>query len=101
MQHATDATVLGDFNNRDFSHAGMSSRFFKKDGRFMARTDGPDGKLTDFEVKYTFGVEPLQQYLVEFPGGRLQALTIAWDTRPQAQGGQRWFHLYPDETITS
>ena len=100
MQHATAATVLGDFNNRDFSHAGISSRFFKKDGRFMARTDGPDGKLTDFEVKYTFGVEPLQQYLVELPGGRLQALTIAWDTRPQAQGGQRWFHLYPDETIS-
>ena len=59
MQHATVTTVLGDFNNRDFSHAGISSRFFKKDGRFMARTDGPDGKLTDFEVKYTFGVEPL------------------------------------------
>ena len=100
MQHATETTVLGDFNNRDFSHAGISSRFFKKDGRFIARTDGPDGKLTDFEVKYTFGVEPLQQYLVELPGGRLQALTVAWDTRPQAQGGQRWFHLYPDETIS-
>ena len=100
MQHATDATVLGDFNNSTFSHAGISSRFFKKDGRFMARTDGPDGKLSDFEVKYTFGVEPLQQYLVELPGGRLQALTIAWDTRAAEQGGQRWFHLYPDETIT-
>ena len=44
---------------------------------------------------YTFGVDPLQQYLIELPGGRLQALGIAWDTRPKAQGGQRWFHLYP------
>ena len=43
--------------------------------------DGPDGKLADFDVKYTFGVEPLQQYLVELAGGRLQALSIAWDTR--------------------
>ena len=100
MQEVTVATVLGDFNNREFTHAGITSRFYRKDGRFMVRTDGPDGKLADYEIKYTFGVEPLQQYLVEFPGGRLQALSIAWDTRPREQGGQRWFHLYPDEQIT-
>ena len=100
MQEVTAATVLGDFNDRDFSHAGVNSRFFKKDDRFMVRTDGPDGKLTDYEISYTFGVEPLQQYLIEMPGGRLQALSIAWDARPAVQGGQRWFHLYPDEQIT-
>ncbi len=50
--------------------------------------------------KYTFGVTPLQQYLIEFPGGRMQALSIAWDTRPKEEGGQRWFHLYPNERIT-
>ena len=66
----------------------------------MVRTEGPDGKLKDYEIKYTFGVEPLQQYLIEFPGGRLQALSVAWDSRPTDQGGQRWFHLYPDEKIT-
>jgi tetratricopeptide (TPR) repeat protein len=99
MQEATPETVLGDFNNREFTHTGITSRFFRKDDRFMVRTDGPDGKLADYEIKYTFGVTPLQQYLVEFPGGRLQALSIAWDARPQAQGGQRWFHLYPDEQI--
>src|SRR5262249_27561054 len=59
----------------------------------------PDGKLGTFEVKYTFGLDPLQQYLVEFPDGRLQALSIAWDSRPKQQGGQRWFHLYPNEEI--
>jgi len=48
----------------------------------MVRTDGPDGKLHDYEIKYTFGVVPLQQYLIEFPDGRLQALGIAWDSRP-------------------
>ncbi len=52
-----------------------------------------------FDIKYTFGVDPLQQYLVEFPDGRLQALSIAWDSRPKEKGGQRWFHLYPDEHI--
>ena len=57
------------------------------------RTDGPDGKLADFEIKYTFGVEPLQQYLIELPSGRMQALSIAWDARPKSENGQRWFHL--------
>jgi tetratricopeptide (TPR) repeat protein len=66
----------------------------------VVRTDGPDGKLADFDVKYTFGVYPLQQYLIDFPDGRLQALSIAWDVRPKKDGGQRWFHLYPTERIT-
>src|SRR6185369_847554 len=70
-------------------------------GRFFVETDGADGKLGTFEVKYTFGVDPLQQYLVEFPDGRMQALSIAWDSRPRVQGGQRWFHLYPNEEIRS
>ena len=100
MQDASSETVLGDFNDREFTHAGTTSRFFRKDDRFMVRTDGPDGKLTDYEIKYTFGVAPLQQYLIAFPGGRLQALSIAWDARLQEQNGQRWFHLYPDEQIT-
>src|SRR5262249_51909694 len=99
MNHATDALVLGDFNDSRFDYYGVRSRFFRQDGKFLVETDGPDGKLATFEVKYTFGVDPLQQYLIEFPDGRLQALSIAWDTRPKEQGGQRWFHLYPDEEI--
>jgi predicted CXXCH cytochrome family protein len=99
MDHATDKSVLGDFNDASFEHYGVRSRFFRKDGKFFVETDGPDGKLATFEIKYTFGVDPLQQYLIAFPDGRLQALSIAWDTRTKAQGGQRWFHLYPDEEI--
>ena len=99
MQHATDETVLGDFDDASFDYYGVHSRFFRKDGNYLVETDGADGKLATFEVKYTFGVDPLQQYLVEFPDGRLQALSLAWDTRPKEQGGQRWFHLYPNEEI--
>ncbi|WP_254797404.1 multiheme c-type cytochrome [Geopseudomonas aromaticivorans] len=99
MQHATNETVLGDFDDATFLYAGIESRFFRRDGRFFVRTDGADGRLSDFEIRYTFGVEPLQQYLVEFPDGRLQALSIAWDNRPVSAGGQRWFHLYPGEAV--
>jgi tetratricopeptide (TPR) repeat protein len=99
MAEATEATVRGNFAGAKFTHAGVTSTFFRRDGRFFVNTDGPDGRLADFEIRYTFGVEPLQQYLVEMPGGRLQALGIAWDTRPAKAGGQRWFHLYPDRRL--
>ncbi|MGH6825447.1 tetratricopeptide repeat protein [Methyloceanibacter sp.] len=99
MAHATEQSVLGDFNDASFDYFGLRSRFFRKDGKFFVETDGPDGKLAPFEVKYTFGLYPLQQYLVEFPDGRIQALSLAWDSRPKSEGGQRWFHLYPHEEI--
>src|SRR5215469_1353121 len=79
MEHATERSVLGDFNDAGFDYYGVRSRFFRKDGDFFVETDGPDGKLATFQVKFTFGVDPLQQYLIEFPDGRVQALSIAWD----------------------
>lgn len=99
MQEATEETVRGDFDDAAFTHFGVTSRFFRKDGGFFVNTEGPDGTLADFQIAYTFGADPLQQYLIAFPDGRLQALGIAWDTRPKERGGQRWFHLYPDERI--
>jgi Tfp pilus assembly protein PilF len=100
MQHASADTVLGDFNNARFTYDGIVSTFFRRDGKFYVNTDGADGKLADFEILYTFGLYPLQQYLVAFPDGRMQALSIAWDARPKTQGGGRWYHLYPNDHIT-
>jgi tetratricopeptide (TPR) repeat protein len=99
MQVADEKAVLGDFANAKFKYAGTSTTFSRRDGKFVVNTDGPDGKLHDYEIKYAFGVHPLQQYLIEMPGGRMQALSIAWDSRPKGQGGQRWFHLYPGQNI--
>ncbi len=99
MQEATAASVLGNFADARFLHQGVESSFFKRGDRFMVRTDGPDGKLVDYEIAYTFGVYPLQQYLIAFPGGRYQALPIAWDARAKDSGGQRWFHLQAGEKI--
>jgi Tfp pilus assembly protein PilF len=90
MQAAKDGTVLGDFRDATFEHRGKTWRFFRKDGLFMVHAEGPDGAMRDFEVAYTFGVRPLQQYLVGFPGGRLQALSVAWDTERR-----RWFYANP------
>ena len=58
MQHANDQTVLGDFNDASFAYNGITSTFFKRDGKFFVRTDGADGTLADFELRYTFGVDP-------------------------------------------
>lgn len=94
MDLATPETVVADFGDTSFEKDGVTTRFFMKDGKHFVNTDGPDGKMTDFEVKYVLGVEPLQQYMVEFPDGRIQCLGIAWDVE-----GKRWYHLYPKETI--
>jgi len=88
MALANERTVRGNFNDVQFDHDGFVTRFFRHDGGFFVRTEGPDGKEADFEVKYTFAYEPLQQYLVDLGGGRLQALDIAWDTVKQ-----EWFWL--------
>jgi len=94
MDVADEKTVQGDFNNAVFQAHGVTSRFYKKEGRFFVHTQGPEGRMGDFEVSYTFGWFPLQQYLVPFPGGRLQCLPIAWDVREK-----KWYHLYPKEPI--
>lgn len=99
MQPVNNRTVLGNFNNASFTDAGVTSRFYRRDGKYFVYTDGHQGKPADYEIRHTFGVYPLQQYLIEIPGGRLQALTIAWDARPKEQGGQRWYSLHPGEKI--
>ncbi len=99
MQVASETSMLGDFSGAKFTYAGVTSTFFRRDGKYFVNTDGPDGNLADFEISHAFGVEPLQQYLVDFPGGRKQALGLAWDSRPKAAGGQRWFHLYPGQKV--
>ncbi len=99
MQPASEMSVLGAFNNTEFSHNGITSRFYTRDGGYFIETDGLDGQLDEFPVRYTFGVEPLQKYLLELPGGRIQTLGASWDSRPGGEGGQRWFHVYGDQAI--
>ena len=95
MDLATDATVLADFDNAKITHHDVESTMFRQDKKFMVRTEGPDGEMGDFQVKYVFGVTPLQQYMVEFDRtesmpaaevARLQVLRLCWDTL-----NKKWF----------
>lgn len=101
MALPTPQTVKGDFAGATFDHLGVVSRFERSDGTYFVTTEGPQGKPVRYEVAYAFGHYPLQQYLVRFPGGRLQCLPLAYDTRPKAAGGQRWFHLYGNDKIAA
>ena len=99
MDHADSSTILGDFNDVTFTHFGVTSKFYTRDGGYYVYTEGPGGEMAEYKVDYVFGVRPLQQYLVAFPGGRYQCLPLCWDTRPKKEGGQKWFHIYGDEEI--
>lgn len=99
MQVANADTVLGDFDDASFDYFDNTTKFYKRDGDFYVLTADAAGEDREFRIVYAFGLEPLQQYLIEFPGGRLQTLAYTWDSRPVSEGGQRWFHMYPDEYI--
>ncbi|MBN4055137.1 deca-heme c-type cytochrome, partial [bacterium AH-315-K03] len=98
MRHATTQSVKGNFNNQSFSSSNKQGQFYKKADEYWVNLSDPDGKLKDYQIKYTFGVEPLQQYMVEFDDGRVQLIPFAWDTREAKKGGQRWFDLYPESS---
>ena len=95
LRVATDGTVLGDFRDVVFPRSGGDFRFLRKDGDFVVRITEAGGAERDLPVKWTFGVTPLQQYLVFLGDGRVQALPVAWDARSREDGGQRWFDLFP------
>lgn len=87
-------TVRGDFNDIEATFYGVTSKMSREGDDYLVTTENQKGQAETFKVKYTFGWEPLQQYLVEFPDGRLQVLPLCWDT-----GNQKWFHIYPNEKI--
>ncbi|MDR9828074.1 multiheme c-type cytochrome [Vibrio sp. FNV 38] len=99
MTHAASDTVLGDFNDVIVSHENKDNRFFRKGDEYWVNIEGADGIFADFKIDYTFGFEPLQQYMVKFDDGRIQLIPFAWDSRPKNEGGQVWFHLYPELNV--
>lgn len=91
MQLANRETILAGFKGEKFTSQGVTSKFYSKGDDFFVNTEGPDGKYHEYKIIYTFGITPLQQYIVEFPDGRFQCLRTAWDTEKN-----KWLDLYPD-----
>ncbi|MCB1684101.1 MAG: tetratricopeptide repeat protein [Pseudomonadales bacterium] len=87
LQISTPETVLAPFDD-EFNGV-----------HFIQDADGytirPAVDEPPLPVRFTFGVEPLQQYVVEAADGRLQTFPTPWDSRPESTGGQRWYELYP------
>src|SRR5690349_19665235 len=83
MDTAMARSVKANFNNSFFIYYGDTSYFYTREGKYYMRTKDLSGKKADFLISYTFGWQPLQQYLVRFPDGRIQALPFCWDTRPK------------------
>ncbi len=94
MERASEASVVGDFNDASFTRFGVTTTFFRRNEKYFVNTEGPDGQLHDYQIKYTFGVRPLQQYMVEFPDGRVQVLRVSWDTVKN-----EWFYVTPADVI--
>ena len=95
MELPNEQTVRADFNNSSFENFGVTTKFFRKDDKYFVETENQAGVMETFEVAYTFGWDPLQQYLVKFPDGRLQVLPTCWDVEKK-----KWYHIYPDEKIS-
>ncbi len=87
LQPATPDTILATGSG---NHEG--TRFEIEGGRLTISPD-PDTRLTP---RFTFGIAPLQQYVVDGDNGAWQTYPIAWDSRPGSEGGQRWFNLHDD-----
>lgn len=100
MQLPSTNSVLGDFSDVTVEFHGIESRFYQLGEEYLVDTGDAQGQRKTFKIKHTFGFFPLQQYLIETQKGHVQALNIAWDSRPKEEGGSRWFHLRKDEQIT-
>ncbi|MPW35943.1 deca-heme c-type cytochrome [Vibrio sp. B1Z05] len=96
MAEANSQTVKGNFDNQTVLFKGEKYHFSIEDGQYWVTLKDQQGQFNKYKVSYTFAIYPLQQYMVEFADGRVQLIPFAWDTRDKSDGGQRWFHLYPE-----
>ncbi|MFP6655449.1 MAG: multiheme c-type cytochrome [Myxococcota bacterium] len=99
MEPATPESVEARFDGSSLRHQDQTWRFLRRGEEYIIELEESGRAKQELTVAYTFGVHPLQQYLVKRPDGRMQALPIAWDSRTQERGGQRWIDLQPEGPI--
>jgi len=96
MQIANDSTVLGDFNDVKIQIDGVKYHFYKEDKKFLVKVNEIDASEKIYQISYTFGITPLQQYLVDFDRGQKQVLRVTWDSKDN-----KWFHQYAGDKIST
>ncbi len=96
MQVANDSTVLGDFNDISTTIDGVTYFFSKKGDDFYVDIREINGSENRYKIGYTFGVTPLQQYMVDFDKGKKQVLRVTWDVIEK-----KWYHQYAGDKIAT
>jgi tetratricopeptide (TPR) repeat protein len=77
---------------RQFRHGTSLSEARATAGGYEVLTDGYGGERKAYRVERVIGHEPLRQFLVLGPGGRLQTLEASYDPKTN-----EWFNVYGDE----
>lgn len=78
--------------SRTFQHGTQRSTVLESNGQFHVVTIGLSNRQELFAVERVIGHDPLRQFLVKFPGGRLQTLEASYDPHRS-----EWFNVYGNE----
>ncbi len=89
--------VQAPFQGESVKDANGSCVFLNRNGRLEAVWTEPNGSQTTAHLMYTFGINPLQQYLVDFPDGRKQVFPYAYDPKR----GQWFWSTLEDKLVPS
>ncbi len=84
--------LLGDFDDVLFEGTAFRVRFERRGERPWVVILHPDADEEAYPVAFGIGTDPLEQLLLELPGGRLQAFPVAWNTHEK-----RWMELPPPD----
>ncbi|WP_417199577.1 hypothetical protein [Bizionia sp.] len=94
MQVANEETVLGNFKDVQITLDGIAYFFTRKESDFIVHITEIDGSKNEYKISYTFGIQPLQQYLIDFDNGKKQVLRVTWDAVKE-----QWYHQYSGDAI--
>lgn len=97
MGSADAKNVLGNFDDAQLSYEGKQVKFRLEAEKYYIEMPNLSGVMKTYQVLYTFGFEPLQQYIFDAGKGKLQFFPFAWDSRPKNTGGQRWYVVHPEQ----
>ncbi len=89
MAEVSTETVLGNFQDVEVTIDGVQYHFTNVDSQYFAKVVEFDGSEQLYEIEYTFGVSPLQQYITRLDQGRHQVLRATWDSDKGL-----WYHQY-------